>query len=331
MNEALPAEPTPPIPPAVPPRPVLAAGWRVLLYVAVWFGVWVAAQTAGAVLFLVVELLRTHSMEAAQRGMGVGAGPHTLPALGFLGTVQYAAFAGTLGITALFVHFVDRRPLASLGFQRVPGWWAQWPLGFLIEGAHFGALFGVGCLAGWYRVTGFASPVQTVVILVVAILLALPAAAVEEITMRGYVLQALESRWGTVAAVVSNAALFALLHIFNPDGRDPMALAGLFLAGVYLSVAYVATRQLWLPIAMHTAWNVFEGPVFGLPVSGMDMPQSVLHVTSHGPAWGTGGGFGPEAGLPVLFTTAVWIVFVGLLGRRLRRQDAPEPPPLPAG
>jgi len=135
--------------------------------------------------------------------------------------------------------------------------------------------------------------------------------------MRGYVLPVLEERYGTVAAVVANSLVFALLHLANPHSLNPMVMAGLFLAGVYFSVAYVATRQLWLPICGHAMWNIMEGPVYGLPVSGLEMPATVLRVTVHGPAWGTGGSFGPEAGVPVLVTTLAWTGLVWWAARRL--------------
>jgi hypothetical protein len=47
---------------------------------------------------------------------------------------------------------------------------------------------------------------------------------------------------------------------------------------------------------MHWAWNLFEGPVYGTPVSGVDLPH-LFNADVHGPVIWTGGAFGPEAGL----------------------------------
>ena len=46
---------------------------------------------------------------------------------------------------------------------------------------------------------------------------------------------------------------------------------------------------------MHVAWNVAEGPLLGFPLSGFDFP-SAMSTSVHGPAFWTGGKFGPEAG-----------------------------------
>ena len=52
----------------------------------------------------------------------------------------------------------------------------------------------------------------------------------------------------------------------------PAPLLGLLVAGVYLGAAYLLTWRLYFPIALHTAWNLFEGPVFGFHVSGISTP-----------------------------------------------------------
>ena len=117
-----------------------------------------------------------------------------------------------------------------------------------------------------------------------------------------------------------SAGLFALLHAFNP-GFGITALVGLFLAGVLLAGAYLATRQLWLPMALHLSWNFSEGPLFGFPVSGLPA-EGLLTITPHGPDAVTGGAFGPEAGLVVL--VGIGLAALVIAGyARLRRRDLP--------
>ena len=50
--------------------------------------------------------------------------------------------------------------------------------------------------------------------------------------------------------MLTSSGIFALLHAFNP-GINVMALLGLFAARWLFAQAYLATRQLWLPIALH--------------------------------------------------------------------------------
>src|SRR5207248_1984614 len=109
----------------------------------------------------------------------------------------------------------------------------------------------------------------------------LPLAALEEISMRGYVLQA-AARWqGKTVGVLVSTLAFALMHGFNPHFQEhPLAFVGLLLAGFYLASAYVITGNLWLPIFLHTGWNLMEGPIFGLPVSGAVPPAAVFHLSA---------------------------------------------------
>jgi membrane protease YdiL (CAAX protease family) len=247
----------------------------------------------------------------------MGGGPRTLPPVPLLLLTTFSTLLATVAVTVLFMRGGERARFRDLGFHRVPGLWAHWVAGFSIEGLHFSLIFGIGLLAGWYRVLGVASLPEAAAILGVALLGFLPAAAVEEITTRGYVLQTLEKRYGTLTAVVGSSGLFAILHAANPKGLEPMSLLGLFVAGVYLSLPYLATRQLWMSIAMHAGWNLFQGPVFGLPVSGISMPRTILRVEAGGPPLLTGGAFGPEAGLLVGLTSLAFGVLTWRLARRL--------------
>ena len=77
------------------------------------------------------------------------------------------------------------------------------------------------------------------------------------------------------------------------------SFVGIFLAGAFLALGYLTTRQLWLPIGLHIGWNFFEGVVFGFPVSGTET-YSLLITNMVGPDLWTGGPFGPEAGIVVL-------------------------------
>ncbi len=122
------------------------------------------------------------------------------------------------------------------------------------------------------------------------------AAAGEEAMMRGFVLQELMRKFSTTASVVVSSLLFTALHAAALVKSDmaPIGALNIFLAGVLMSLAYLATRSLWLPIGIHAGWNIMQGPVLGFNVSGNDLGTGLHPVTVSGPDMVTGGIFGFE-------------------------------------
>jgi membrane protease YdiL (CAAX protease family) len=116
--------------------------------------------------------------------------------------------------------------------------------------------------------------------------------------------------------------LFALAHLANP-GSSPVAVLGLFFAGLLLAAGYLATSRLWLPIGLHLSWNFCQGPVFGFPVSGFAAP-SLLAVEPVGPEALTGGPFGPEASLIGILAELIGIGLIWLWAGRSARSGTPK-------
>jgi hypothetical protein len=135
--------------------------------------------------------------------------------------------------------------------------------------------------------------------------------------------------------VVLSSAIFGGLHLTNPNATLAGA-GGVLLAGVFLAFAYLRSGQLWLPIGLHTGWNLFEGLVFGFPVSGLESYHLVRIVVA-GPERWTGGRFGPEAGLVALpaLLLGVFLVYIYTRGwggdfpvhpqAQISAPDSPEP------
>ncbi|MBW8483935.1 CPBP family intramembrane glutamic endopeptidase [Actinomadura parmotrematis] len=185
--------------------------------------------------------------------------------------------------------------------------------GMLIGFAMFGAVIANIAFLGDYRVDGFGSAGGAV-----ALLGFMAAAAVtEEVMVRGVLFRIVEERTGTWVALVLTALLFGLMHLPNPGADLWSALAIAIEAGGMLAAAYVATRNLWVPIGLHFAWNFAGGGIFGTTVSGKDAPDGLLNSTTSGPTLLGGGEFGPEASLyAVGFGAALMVAFLWLARRR---------------
>jgi hypothetical protein len=131
----------------------------------------------------------------------------------------------------------------------------------------------------------------------------------EEMVFRGYILNNLLHSLHKWLALAISAALFALMHSNNP-GVDIIAMINLFIGGLLLGINYIFTRNLWFSIMLHTAWNFFQGPVLGFPVSGLHL-QSILHPELKGNVLITGGTFGLEASFltGILLIVTVMILY----------------------
>lgn len=147
----------------------------------------------------------------------------------------------------------------------------------------------------------------------------LVAAMLEEIVFRGIVFRTLESVLGTVAAVLLQSLLFAILHWFNAGADLAMVLA-LTLIGAFWTCVFIASRNLWVVGVHHAAWN-FAIFATGIPLSGIEdwRAKAPLESVYHGPVWLTGGEFGPETSI---ITAVVVLASIVVLVRWTRKRQA---------
>jgi len=99
----------------------------------------------------------------------------------------------------------------------------------------------------------------------------------EEILTRQYMLGSLRRRYPEWFAIIFNAAIFMLLHIFN-DGISALALVSLFVCGMSYSIVVCYTGSLWMAVGIHTMWNFTQQFIFGLPNSGLVSGASILKL-----------------------------------------------------
>jgi len=147
-------------------------------------------------------------------------------------------------------------------------------------------------LIGGLVVTVYTTWHQFALILLDFAILAIAALA-EEVAFRGYPFQRLIDAIGPTAATLLAAMLFGAIHLKNPGSTGASTLVTM-LAGWLFAIAYLRTRALWVGWGFHVAWNVTMGILFGLPISGITNFSPVIASNTVGPAWITGGDYGPE-------------------------------------
>ncbi|WP_224999988.1 CPBP family intramembrane glutamic endopeptidase [Cesiribacter sp. SM1] len=139
--------------------------------------------------------------------------------------------------------------------------------------------------------------VNPVLFIVPPLAMAFTSAIVEEILLRGIVFRITEEKLGSYVALVISAVLFGAMHYANPNSSLTAAIGLAIQAGLLLAAAYIYTRNLWFPIALHFAWNFTQSAIFGANVSGNTLSKTLITSKIEGAVWFTGGEFGPEGSI----------------------------------
>lgn len=197
-------------------------------------------------------------------------------------------------ISILYCRFIERRSIASMGLVK-RNCVRDYAVGLAIGAAEFAL-----CVAICYAV-GAVSYVGTymnnVGLFVVICIGWIIQGAEEEIVCRGFLMGTMASRLPLWAAVLINSLFFSVMHIFN-DGFNPVVFVNLTLFGIFMSVMAIRFDSIIPCCAVHSIWNLVQGNVFGLPVSGMMTGPSVFRfqLAENMDLW-TGGVFGIEGGI----------------------------------
>ena len=168
-------------------------------------------------------------------------------------------------------------------------------------------IVGIVALLGGYQLKGMGGATSWPMILFLA---GFQAAVMEEVLFRGILFRFLEEFGGSWFALALTSGLFGVAHIANENATPFSSLAIALEAGVMLGGAYMLTRSLWLPIGIHFGWNVTQGLVWDVPVSG-NAVDGVVDAAPAGSDLVSGGAFGVEASVVALvLATAVglWLV-----------------------
>ncbi len=242
-----------------------------------------------------------------------------LAAIGFVLVAGVGRFIGGISVVDVFlglftalaaswilIRLINKKPFSAIGLWVHPRAARELGIGMLIGFLMMSGIFVIQFAAGYLTVTWRALAWNEVGITVLfSMAFFAPAAATEELLFRGYPFQTLAQGITMLPAVLVMSGLFALVHTQNPNATI-LSSANVALAGIWLSLAYLKTRGLWLPFGLHLSWNFTQTTVYGFPTSGIAFADRRLWSTvPDGPDWVTGGAFGPEGG--VLATVAILV------------------------
>lgn len=222
----------------------------------------------------------------------------------FLLPLKVIEFLSVMLCVWLFIRFIDRKPLESIGL-RIKGYEKDLKMGLALGAGLIAIGFLILFILGYLSVDGFSFPVGT---LILYFLLFVVVSFHEEIMMRGYVLNNLMQSMNRYAALSISSVIFMSIHLLNPNVNF-LSIVNLFLAGIVLGIYYIHKPNLWLPIGMHLTWNFFQGPIFGFEVSGIET-KSIINQSVRGNEIITGGAFGFEGSILATILIITIIVYL---------------------
>jgi hypothetical protein len=290
----------------------LRSGWRFLIFFIAFL--FAAAVIGGGVMAILASLLIEFEP----------------------GTPSSFLVSGTLLlIPALLVGWLAGKVLEGLPFRALGAWFtAGWmrhlALGILLGAATLAMAVLIAFVFGGLRFqVGTADAGTLARSLAVSLLIFAIGAAGEEVLFRGYILQTFSRSAIAWVGIAMTSLFFAVVHLKNPSA-NLISTIDTVMAGVWLGIAYLKTRDLWFVWGLHLMWNWMQGSFFGIEVSGLTdfVSASVLKELDLGPAWLTGGSYGLEGGIAstiALVVSTIAIYFMPYLkpGAEMMRLTSP--------
>jgi membrane protease YdiL (CAAX protease family) len=147
---------------------------------------------------------------------------------------------------------------------------------------------------------------------------------VAEILIIGIFFRLTEKWLGSWLALLILVIVFVALHITAPGATIISAIAVSMHAAFLLGPTYIYTRSLWVPIAIHFAWDFSYAALYGASINGYTMDNSLFYTTSNGSELWTGGYFGPQGSIQAAVLCLLTGVIFLNLSRRYNRIVQPS-------
>jgi membrane protease YdiL (CAAX protease family) len=172
---------------------------------------------------------------------------------------SWARIAALLALALLLVRYAARVRLEEIGL--LP--WSEWTVAeksyfvqvVLLANVIFGTLY-----ASRLRAIAQDRSLWTTAALVLVTQLAW--GFYQEVVYRGILQTALVARWGAPAGILVANALYTFgpLHWYHFEGSSPLPMfAGIFAIGLFFSLVYWRSGNLWMPAIFHGIGNFYIG------------------------------------------------------------------------
>ncbi len=276
----------------------LRSGWRFFVFLVLFLFLFPAFATT--ISFILIKL-------------PIGYGDNTLLAR-IVGAVIGLFLAILLGWAC--GRFFEGLPFRALGIWFTKLWFKDLLIGLAIGAGSISLAVLVAMAFGGLRFNYNESAGSTAILITLgaSFIVFTFGAAFEEVLIRGYMFQTFTRAKLAWLAIAITSLFFAFGHMGNPNA-NVFSTINTGLAGIWLGIAYLKTRTLWLATGIHFAWNWVQGAIFGIEVSGLtdittapllkevDVPTSLI----------SGGSYGIEGGIActialIASTALIWFL-----------------------
>jgi len=266
----------------------LRAGWRLLIYILLVFGISV-------------------SISFIARRIHPPTGAIPSPPAVFL--QEALGFAVVFGC-ALIMSRIERRSPGDYGLPIAEAFGRKFWLGMLLGLVEISVLIGLISAFGGYSFGSLALSSKGILgwgLLHIAIFTAV--GFFEEFLFRGYTQFTLADGIGFWPAAIILSLGFGALHLGNP-GEGPVGAASVALVGLFFAFTLRRTGNLWYAVGLHASFDWGETYLFSVPNSGTFMEGHLSNSILHGAKWLTGGTVGPEGSLFCFITMGLQFLVV---------------------
>lgn len=211
-----------------------------------------------------------------------------------------------IGIPILTWKFLMKKKMREMGFRTGTPGRKEGLVGLALGAFSCTAVFLVLITAGGGQVMSWTPRFSLLIFLwIIAFLLV---ALGEETFTRGFFMSTLRRTRCSYCIMLLPSVIFASIHLFNPNVTF-FSVVNIVLIGLIFSYMYYKSGNLRMCIGYHFAWNVFQGCVFGINVSGMEIPGMLTTQFPHGNSL-NGGVFGMEGGVLTTASALLGLLFV---------------------
>jgi membrane protease YdiL (CAAX protease family) len=279
----------------------IRAGWRVVVFFALWLGCYF------------VLLLAAFALGLPSVG-GMWDPARFLP-------MEAINLASVVVATLVIARLERRALLAAFSTCGLPLPAARSHFG---EGVVWGAtamtalIGGIAALGGYTPTSLNAIGGELVAPLLVWVVGFAMLGVAEELLFRAYPLFTLRRAIGFWPAAFVLSVFFSAFHA-GKDGETWVDLLGLVLFGLFAAFTVWRTGSVWFAIGFHAAFNFFGLVVYSAPNGGELLPGRLLADQFSGPDWLTGGSLGPEASALAFPLFAALFVLFGLRQPRISK------------